>query len=137
VAQGRAEPPQGVARGAQEARWQFSEIFHHSHRSPPASKSWSEPAGNYAEIDRLSRPFRAFVVDGPTGAAYPARSHRERRPRHLFLPRRRHPILIPLFGILWALLFLHEPVTLGLFAGLGVILASVWLVMTETRNEAT
>ena len=108
MAEGRAEPPQGVARSAHEARWKFPEIFHHSHRPPPASKSWSEPAGNYAEIGRLSRPFRAFVVDGPTAAAF-----------------------------LWAVLFLHEPVTLGLFAGLGVILASVWLVMTETRNEAT
>jgi drug/metabolite transporter (DMT)-like permease len=37
--------------------------------------------------------------------------------------------LIPLFGLLWAVLFLQEPVTLGLFAGLGVILLSVWLVL--------
>jgi hypothetical protein len=51
--------------------------------------SCSEPAGNYAEIGRLSRPFRAFV-----------------------------------------------PVTLALFASLGVILASIWLVLAEKRNEA-
>lgn len=44
--------------------------------------------------------------------------------------------LIPLFGILWAVLFLHEPATLGLFAGLGVILLSVWLVLGEKRGEA-
>jgi drug/metabolite transporter (DMT)-like permease len=36
-------------------------------------------------------------------------------------------------GILWAVLFLHEPVTPGLFAGLGVILLSVWLVLGEKR----
>jgi len=46
------------------------------------------------------------------------------------------PFPIPLFGILWAVLFLHEPVTLGLFAGLGVILLSVWLVLGEKRGEA-
>jgi drug/metabolite transporter (DMT)-like permease len=47
--------------------------------------------------------------------------------------------LIPLFGILWAVLFLHEPVTLGLFAGLGVILTSVWLVLEKSgaRPPAT
>jgi drug/metabolite transporter (DMT)-like permease len=44
--------------------------------------------------------------------------------------------LIPLFGILWARAFLGEPTSLGMFAGLGVILASVWLVLTENRNEA-
>ena len=43
--------------------------------------------------------------------------------------------LLPLFGILWAVLFLHEPMTLGLFAGLGVILLSVWLVLGEKRGE--
>jgi drug/metabolite transporter (DMT)-like permease len=37
--------------------------------------------------------------------------------------------LIPLFGILWAALFLKEPLNLGVFAGLGVILLSVWLVL--------
>ena len=44
--------------------------------------------------------------------------------------------LIPLFGILWAHAFLGEPTSLGMFAGLGVILASVWLVLGEKRGEA-
>lgn len=36
--------------------------------------------------------------------------------------------LVPVFGLLWSALFLDEPLTLGLFAGLVLILASVILV---------
>lgn len=41
--------------------------------------------------------------------------------------------LIPFFSLLWGTLFLGEPLTLGLFAGLGVILASVWMVLGTRR----
>lgn len=37
--------------------------------------------------------------------------------------------LIPLFGVVWAAAFLGEPMNVGVLAGLGVILASVWLVL--------
>lgn len=37
--------------------------------------------------------------------------------------------LIPFFSILWGSLFLGEPLSPGLFIGLGIILTSVWLVM--------
>jgi len=39
-----------------------------------------------------------------------------------------------LFGILWAALFLKEPLNLGVFAGLGVILLSVWLVLGARKS---
>lgn len=38
-------------------------------------------------------------------------------------------LLIPLFGIVWAAVFLGEPLTFGVLAGLGVILLSIWLVL--------
>jgi drug/metabolite transporter (DMT)-like permease len=38
--------------------------------------------------------------------------------------------LVPFFSILWGALFLSEPLNAGMFAGLGIILASVWLVMS-------
>lgn len=38
--------------------------------------------------------------------------------------------LVPFFSILWGGLFLNEPITPGIVAGLGVILFSVWLVLT-------
>jgi drug/metabolite transporter (DMT)-like permease len=41
--------------------------------------------------------------------------------------------LIPLFGILWATTFLGEPVNVGILAGLGVILLSIWFVLGEKR----
>lgn len=41
--------------------------------------------------------------------------------------------LIPVFSILWGALFLGEPISVGLFAGLGVILASLWLVLGARR----
>jgi drug/metabolite transporter (DMT)-like permease len=41
--------------------------------------------------------------------------------------------LIPLFGILWGVVFLDEPVNAGVLAGLGIILASVWLVLGPRR----
>jgi drug/metabolite transporter (DMT)-like permease len=37
--------------------------------------------------------------------------------------------LVPFFSILWGALFLTEPLNAAMFAGLGVILMSVWLVM--------
>lgn len=37
--------------------------------------------------------------------------------------------LVPFFSILWGVLFLNEPLNLGMFAGLGIILLSVRLVM--------
>jgi drug/metabolite transporter (DMT)-like permease len=37
--------------------------------------------------------------------------------------------LIPPFGILWGVAFLDEPLNAGVLAGLGIILASVWLVL--------
>jgi drug/metabolite transporter (DMT)-like permease len=37
--------------------------------------------------------------------------------------------LVPFFSLLWATLFLGERVSLGMFAGLGVILVSVYLVL--------
>lgn len=36
--------------------------------------------------------------------------------------------IVPFFGSLWGMLFLHEPVTAGMFAGLALILSSVVLV---------
>lgn len=36
--------------------------------------------------------------------------------------------LLPVFGLLWGAIFLHEPVTGGMAAGLALILASVVLV---------
>ena len=44
--------------------------------------------------------------------------------------------LIPLFGILWAAVFLGEPLNVGVLAGLSVILLSVWLVVAEKRAGA-
>ncbi len=41
--------------------------------------------------------------------------------------------LVPFFSILWGVLFLGEPLGVGLFAGLAVILGSVWLVMGGRR----
>jgi len=43
--------------------------------------------------------------------------------------------LIPLFGILWAATFLGEPVNVGILAGLGVILLSVWFVLGEKKRR--
>jgi len=37
--------------------------------------------------------------------------------------------LVPFFSILWGVLFLAEPLNAAMFAGLGVILTSVWLVL--------
>lgn len=37
--------------------------------------------------------------------------------------------LIPFFSVLWGVTFLGEPLNLGMFVGLGVILFSVWLVL--------
>ena len=37
--------------------------------------------------------------------------------------------LIPLFSVLWGTVFLDEPLTAGIFAGLAIILFSEWLVL--------
>lgn len=37
--------------------------------------------------------------------------------------------LIPFFSVLWGVTFLGEPLNIGMFVGLGVILFSVWLVL--------
>lgn len=39
--------------------------------------------------------------------------------------------LVPFFSILWGVLFLKEPLSLGMFLGLGVILSSVGLVISQ------
>jgi drug/metabolite transporter (DMT)-like permease len=39
--------------------------------------------------------------------------------------------LVPFFSILWGVLFLNEPLSLGMFLGLGIILGSVGLVITQ------
>ncbi len=43
--------------------------------------------------------------------------------------------LIPVFGMAWGSLFLHEPITRGMLVGLGVILASVLLVNGAPRTS--
>jgi drug/metabolite transporter (DMT)-like permease len=35
---------------------------------------------------------------------------------------------VPVFGLIWSAIFLHEPLGAGLFVGLALILASVALV---------
>jgi drug/metabolite transporter (DMT)-like permease len=37
--------------------------------------------------------------------------------------------LIPFFSVLWGVMFLGEPLSVGMFIGLGTILSSVWLVL--------
>lgn len=39
--------------------------------------------------------------------------------------------LVPFFSILWGVIFLQEPLSLGMFLGLGVILSSVGLVISQ------
>lgn len=41
--------------------------------------------------------------------------------------------LVPFFSLLWGGLFLEEPITPGILAGLGAILFSVWLVLEAKR----
>jgi len=41
--------------------------------------------------------------------------------------------LIPFFSILWGGIFLDEPITPGIVTGLGVILFSVWLILSARR----
>lgn len=45
--------------------------------------------------------------------------------------------LVPFFSLLWGVLFLQEPLNLGIFAGLGVILVSVWLVLGSARRSSS
>jgi drug/metabolite transporter (DMT)-like permease len=39
--------------------------------------------------------------------------------------------LVPFFSILWGVIFLHEPLSAGMFLGLGIILGSVGLVLNQ------
>jgi drug/metabolite transporter (DMT)-like permease len=39
--------------------------------------------------------------------------------------------LVPFFSILWGVIFLHEPISAGMFLGLGIILGSVGLVLNQ------
>jgi len=55
--------------------------------------------------------FRLITASGPTTAASVT-------------------FLVPFFSILWGVIFLHEPLSLGMFIGLGVILGSVKLVIS-------
>jgi len=43
--------------------------------------------------------------------------------------------LIPLFSVLWGVVFLGEPLTPGIFAGLAIILLSEWLVLGSRRSQ--
>ncbi len=41
--------------------------------------------------------------------------------------------LIPLFGVLWGVLFLREPVAINMLSGCALILAGTWLALRDTR----
>ena len=41
--------------------------------------------------------------------------------------------LIPLFGVLWGVLFLGEPVAIGMLSGCALILAGTWLALRTAR----
>jgi drug/metabolite transporter (DMT)-like permease len=43
--------------------------------------------------------------------------------------------LIPFFSVLWGVMFLAEPLSIGMFVGLGAILLSVWLVLGVKLDE--
>ncbi len=45
--------------------------------------------------------------------------------------------LIPFFSLLWGVIFLHEPLNLGMFVGLGIILLSVGLVLGLVSMKGT
>jgi drug/metabolite transporter (DMT)-like permease len=42
-------------------------------------------------------------------------------------------LLVPVFSIIWSMLFLHEPITPALAVGLGLILGSLKLVLTSPK----
>lgn len=44
--------------------------------------------------------------------------------------------LVPVFGLMWGVIFLHEPVYANTVAGLGIILLSVTLVNRRTRQRS-
>src|SRR4029079_12257824 len=44
--------------------------------------------------------------------------------------------LIPLFGVLWGVLFLGEPVAIGMLSGCALILAGTWLAPRTARAGA-
>jgi drug/metabolite transporter (DMT)-like permease len=39
--------------------------------------------------------------------------------------------LIPLFSVLWGVVFLGEPLTAGILSGLAIILLGEWLVLAH------
>jgi drug/metabolite transporter (DMT)-like permease len=41
--------------------------------------------------------------------------------------------LVPFFSVLWGVIFLQEPLNVGMFVGLGIILVSVYLVLTSAK----
>ncbi|GAB1809196.1 DMT family transporter [Priestia megaterium] len=45
-------------------------------------------------------------------------------------------LLVPIFGIIWGVLFLHEQTTLSTYIGLGVILMSIFLV-SNTKQKTS
>jgi drug/metabolite transporter (DMT)-like permease len=45
-------------------------------------------------------------------------------------------LLVPIFGMIWGVLFLHEPITAGRVAGCAVILAGCALILGLVRNPA-
>ncbi|HHP7245963.1 MAG TPA: EamA family transporter [Elainellaceae cyanobacterium] len=45
-------------------------------------------------------------------------------------------LLIPIFGVLWGFLFLDEPLSIGTFVGLALILSSiVWVANLRLRER--
>jgi drug/metabolite transporter (DMT)-like permease len=44
--------------------------------------------------------------------------------------------LVPVFGLLWGALFLHEQITIGTFGGMAIIFAGVLLVMGARMPRA-
>jgi drug/metabolite transporter (DMT)-like permease len=42
--------------------------------------------------------------------------------------------LIPLFGVLWGVLFLGEPVAINMLSGCALILAGTWLALRDVRR---
>jgi drug/metabolite transporter (DMT)-like permease len=45
--------------------------------------------------------------------------------------------LIPVFGVLWGVVFLGEPLGLFMLAGAALVIGATWLVVGETSAEPT
>jgi drug/metabolite transporter (DMT)-like permease len=47
--------------------------------------------------------------------------------------------LVPVFGVIWGMIFLHEKITIGMLGGLAIILTSIFLLsdvkITVKRQE--